>query len=75
MDIFLYVVGIMVAVAALIAALVVTILCYLNYCSKHPMRKLRAEICVVAIACIFSLTIRLIIGFAYLPHDSFAGGV
>jgi len=74
LDIFLYVVGIIIAAFLLAGALVLTMYCYLNYCSKHPMRKLKAEVVVILIVCVASLAVRMAIGFASLPHDAFIGG-
>ncbi len=74
MDIFLYIIGIIIALVALLGTLVITVLCYLNYCSKHPMRKGRAEIFVVLFVCLLSLVIRMAIGFTTLPHDAPVSG-
>lgn len=75
MNIFLYIVGILISVAVLVIAIGATVLGYLAYCSKHPMRKLRAEIFIVISACIISLVIRMAIGFAATPKASLTGGV
>ncbi len=62
------------AAVALALLLAGTIALYLLYCSKHPTKKLKAEITVIAIAIVCSLAIRMVVGYAALPDRTFAGG-
>lgn len=75
MNVFLFILGIITAAAALVLALVGTIAAYLFYCSKHPTRKFRAEVVVVSTVLIASLAVRMVIGYASLPTYSLEGGI
>ncbi|MDE6557678.1 MAG: hypothetical protein K2K39_01075, partial [Clostridia bacterium] len=75
MDVLMYALGIVLAAVVLAAALLLTVGLYLNYCSRHPSRKFRAEVFVILTVTVLSLVVRVAIGIATLPENSLAGGV
>lgn len=71
----MFALGVVIAAAALVLALVGTIAAYLSYCAKHPSHKFRAEVTVVALALVSSLAVRMAVGYASLPAEAVQGGI